>query len=373
MLTPSTPASFSRRIESSVFCASQPFGGSTSTDVTNSPRAILRRPVANALRQARPGRPRLQFGDRNRLVFANDAVACPRADRTYRFGDQLDVRRRRTAAAADEFRTGLNEPSREFGHVLRRAHVKLAALYVARQTGIRLSRKVLGRDAHAFFRGRVRTWFGPIPQLRPMTSTSSSSSAVVKASGVVPNVVLPSIWIVIWATIGRSETSRTALIACSITASSEKVSRTNRSTPPSSKPSTCSLNMSLASSNDVGPNGSIRKPERSDRSGDKDLVAGSLASDACGRDVDLAELAFESVGLQLVTGRTERVRLDDVGTGLYVFLVDLTNEVGRREVQLVVTAVDVNAFVVKSRADRTVKNVDVVGIEKFSKVSVVGY
>src|SRR6185369_1331397 len=42
MFTPSTPASFNKRIESSVFFASTPFGGSTSTDVTNSPCAILR-------------------------------------------------------------------------------------------------------------------------------------------------------------------------------------------------------------------------------------------------------------------------------------------------------------------------------------------
>src|SRR5688572_6842341 len=42
MFTPSTPASFNKRIESSVFFASTPFGGSTSTEVTDSPRAILR-------------------------------------------------------------------------------------------------------------------------------------------------------------------------------------------------------------------------------------------------------------------------------------------------------------------------------------------
>src|SRR5712692_9927013 len=42
MFTPSTPASFKSRIESKVFCDSQPFGGSTSTEVTNSPNVILR-------------------------------------------------------------------------------------------------------------------------------------------------------------------------------------------------------------------------------------------------------------------------------------------------------------------------------------------
>jgi hypothetical protein len=41
MLTPSTPAPFSSRIASSVFHGLQPFGGRTSTVVTNSPLAIL--------------------------------------------------------------------------------------------------------------------------------------------------------------------------------------------------------------------------------------------------------------------------------------------------------------------------------------------
>src|SRR5882672_12124768 len=42
MFTPSTPASLRSRIESRVFWASTPFGGSTSTEVTNTPLTILR-------------------------------------------------------------------------------------------------------------------------------------------------------------------------------------------------------------------------------------------------------------------------------------------------------------------------------------------
>jgi hypothetical protein len=42
MFTASTPASLSSLIDSSVDLASQPFGGSTSTEVTNSPRATFR-------------------------------------------------------------------------------------------------------------------------------------------------------------------------------------------------------------------------------------------------------------------------------------------------------------------------------------------
>src|SRR5258708_5502198 len=42
IFTPSTPASFNNRIESSVFWASTPLGGRTSTEVTNSPLTIFR-------------------------------------------------------------------------------------------------------------------------------------------------------------------------------------------------------------------------------------------------------------------------------------------------------------------------------------------
>ena len=105
--------------------------------------------------------------------------------------------------------------------------------------------------------------------------------------------------------------------------------------------------------------------QRADRAGDKDLFPGGLAGDPGGGDVDFAQFAFEAVGLQLVPGRAEGVGFDDVGAGFYVFLVDLADQVGRSEIQLVVAAVDVDALVVKTRADRAVKDVDVVGFEKF--------
>ena len=62
-----------------------------------------------------------------------------------RVGDQLDVRRRRAATAADELRARLDDAPRVLGHVLRRAHVKLTALHVARQAGVRLRREFARR------------------------------------------------------------------------------------------------------------------------------------------------------------------------------------------------------------------------------------
>ena len=60
---------------------------------------------------------------------------------------------------------------------------------------------------------------------------------------------------------GRSgATSFTARIACSSSFTRPKVSRMNMSTPPSSRPLTCSLNASFASSYDNALNGSIGTP-----------------------------------------------------------------------------------------------------------------
>ena len=176
-----------------------------------------------------------------------------------------------------------------------------------------------------------------------------------------PKIVLPSIWIVIWATIGRSDSSRTARIACSIAGSSEKVSRTNRSTPPSSK----ALDLLLIHIFGLVERGRAKRldpqAQRADRTGDKDPIAGGFAGDVGRGDIDLAELAFEAVRLQFMPRRTKRIGLDDVGTGGDIFLVDLADEIGGDEIQLVVAAVDIDALVVEPRADRAVKNVDAVG------------
>ncbi len=69
------------------------------------------------------------------------------------------MRRCRTAAATDKLRARLYESLGKLRHVLRRAHVKLAALHVARQSGVGLCRQLLLGDlAHLLERGENDRW-----------------------------------------------------------------------------------------------------------------------------------------------------------------------------------------------------------------------
>src|SRR5215213_272741 len=63
------------------------------------------------------------------------------------------------AAAADKLRARLYESLRKLRHVLRRAHVKLPALHVARQARVWLCRQLLLRDlAHLLQRRENDCW-----------------------------------------------------------------------------------------------------------------------------------------------------------------------------------------------------------------------
>ena len=57
------------------------------------------------------------------------------------------------------------------------------------------------------------------------------------------------------------------------------------------------------------------QPKWANRAGDVGAVAGGFARDAGGDDVDLAQVGFETVLAQFVSGRAEGVGLDDVGAG----------------------------------------------------------
>src|SRR4051812_46973667 len=65
---------------------------------------------------------------------------------------------------------------------------------------------------------------------------------------------------------------------------------------------------------------------------------------------------------------TERIRLNDVGSGGDVLLMHLPHEIGRREIQFVIRAVDINALVIQASAHRTVEDVNVVRIEQLPEV-----
>ncbi len=86
--------------------------------------------------------------------------------------------------------------------------------------------------------------------------------------------------------------------------------------------------------------------KRADGTSDEGLFARGFTRDARSRHIDLADPAFEAVRLKLVTSRTKRIGLNDVGACRHVFAVDLADQIGSDKVQLVVAAVDVHAFVI---------------------------
>ncbi len=104
------------------------------------------------------------------------------------------------------------------------------------------------------------TTAGPTEQLTPTASTPSAARRGPKASGAVPYDVTASSPRVSDAMTGRSVRSRTAVQAASSSTMSEKVSRTNPSTPPARSPSTWRPNAATASAKASSPNGARRSP-----------------------------------------------------------------------------------------------------------------
>src|SRR5262249_24992484 len=107
--------------------------------------------------------------------------------------------------------------------------------------------------------------------------------------------------------------------------------------------------------------------EWTNSTGDVGAIAGGFPSDLCAERVDLVETAFESVLLELVSSSAERVGLVDVCAGAYVFGMNLAHQIGVTEIQLIVAAVDVDAFGVEHRPHRAIDDEYAVGSEKFLK------
>ena len=113
---------------------------------------------------------------------------------------------------------------------------------------------------------------GPTPQLTPIASTPAAVSASRATAGVVPSASTRSSPNVIDAITGRSEARRASSTASSRWPRSKNVSMTNRSTPPSSRPSICSRNApriaassGWRSSRVGGPSGPMLPPTQASR------------------------------------------------------------------------------------------------------------
>src|SRR5262249_31977474 len=94
--------------------------------------------------------------------------------------------------------------------------------------------------------------------------------------------------------------------------------------------------------------------ERSNRSSYPRRIVCRLTCDSCAFEVDVVDLVGESEVRQLEPVRAERVRLDDVGAGAQIFLMDVGHEPRLREVQLVEAVVEKNPARVEHRPPRAV-------------------
>src|SRR5262245_23685381 len=93
-----------------------------------------------------------------------------------------------------------------------------------------------------------------------------------------------------------------------------------------------------------------------------------LASDPRRRGVDLGEFVIQPLRGKFETRRAVGVGLDDLGAGFDVFAVDGEHDLGAGKIQLVVTAVDVNALGIDHRAHRAVEDSDTIFPDELAKL-----
>ena len=207
---------------------------------------------------------------------------------------------------------------------------------------------------------------GPTLQLRPTIWRRDARAPARTLSGAAPSRLLPSSSVVTCATIGSSQTLRTARIAAPISLTSRKVSSTKRSTPPSTSARACSRKNSSASSTPVLPHGSMRIP-----SGPIAPATYACSRAACRAmlrplQVDRVHPVGKAERAELDAIGTERVRFDDVGAGAHVGLVHLGDQIRLRQVQLVERAVQEDALRVQHRPHRAVADEHAL-VERFEK------
>jgi hypothetical protein len=95
---------------------------------------------------------------------------------------------------------------------------------------------------------------------------------------------------------------------------------------------------------------------RSDRAGDVGSAAHDLPRDLRSFQVVAPHLAHEAVALEPEAVRPEGVRLDDLRSRVEVVRVDLLDDVGSRDVQLLEVLGDEDAALVEERPHRPVRD-----------------
>ena len=188
-----------------------------------------------------------------------------------------------------------------------------AAARHARETDVRHRRQRQSRRPSPGARSAPRR--GPAPWFVPTAATPRPARRSAASAAETPPIVSASSPKVIIATIGRSETERTASIAVTSSSRSKNVSTDEQvDAAPGQQPGLLREERCAV----LGPR-LLVLPERPDRAGDEDLPSGDLArvtGELHGRLVDPDELFLEVARGQLRAVRAECVRLDQLGAGV---------------------------------------------------------
>ena len=164
----------------------------------------------------------------------------------------------------------------------------------------------------------ARSFRASAPDLRCSSRRSRSRREPIErgtnSSGGMPSRLSPSSSVVICATIGRSDSDRTAAIAAPSSLTSRNVSRMKRSTPPSASAAACARNSAVASSTLVLPARLDADPQRPNRPGHPRRVLAAAPGQTRAGDVDLVQLVAPCRTLRASRALAPNVlRLDDVG------------------------------------------------------------
>ena len=265
--------------------------------------------------------------------------------------------RRRAAAAADDGAAGLEKAARPRGHVLGRAEVDVAPVHDGRRAGVRHRREL--RRAHDGGHPLQRVEHG-LRALAAVRAHERYAESLQLAHRVLGRVAVDRV-----ARLGEGQAhaDRHRRVECARRGERglRLVERRHRLEEQQVDPALeQALDLLVVRRlrlirRDV-PDRGEGLADRSHGSRHERAAARRLTRDAGPLAVDLAHVRLEAVRPELEAVGAERVRLDHVGAGVEVLLVDLPHESGVREVQLVEAAVEEDAARVEHRAHRPVED-----------------
>ena len=227
-----------------------------------------------------------------------------------------------------------------------------------------LGMALMGLEENCIMRSMVSSVaLGPTEQLRPIASTGQESISRVKVSVSVPPGRWPKSSMVTWATIGMSSPAASRagehgfaqLVEVAEGFEDQQIDAGFEQR----------VDLLAEGGAGFGEGGGAERldahAQRADGAGDEWPSFGGFARQAHAGLVDVLQLFGDAEGRQARAVGAEGVGFEDLGAGLDVFLVDLADQVGLREVQLVEAAVDEDAARVEHGAHGAIGHHDAAG------------